>query len=391
MLRLVFVPVLLLAFLLNACTSVRKQIETGDYDGAVERSVRKLQGRKHKDPDAVHALEWAFSKATERDMRAIDHLKAEGRSENWVRIHQIHQQIATRQQLVAPLLPLMDKKGYKATFMFVNIEPLERESRLNAAEHLYQLANEQLAAGRNGDKQAARNAWYNLQDLGRRYFQVYKDKDVVMREARTLGTDHILFEVRNQSPNLLPRSFKDRILAFSQRDFDSDWKAYHFEEQSDITPDYRVVFNLRQLDISPERVHERTYVDEKEIQDGWDYELDDRGNVRKDTLGNDIKYPRHVIIRAAILEVYQTKAARVGGTVDIYDRRDNRIESRPIATDILFEHYASTFSGDARALSDQSRCRIGNSPLPFPLDEAMLVQAADNLKPLIRVELRRNL
>ncbi len=47
-------------------------------------------------------------------------------------------------------------------------------------------------------------------------------------------------------------------------------------------------------------------------------------------------------------------------------------------------------SGDQRALSKDSRARIGNRPLPFPPDSDMLMQAADRLKPNIRDELRRS-
>jgi hypothetical protein len=113
--------------------------------------------------------------------------------------------------------------------------------------------------------------------------------------------------------------------------------------------------------------------------------------VLKDSLGNDVKVPRKVIIRADVLEVYQTKAARLSGFVEIYDaERSARLDSENLSTEILFENYASTFKGDRRALSEDSKRRIGNAPMPFPRNEDMLVQAAERLKPNLKDELRRN-
>ena len=89
--------------------------------------------------------------------------------------------------------------------------------------------------------------------------------------------------------------------------------------------------------------------------------------------------------------IYGDEAARLTGTLDIYDAvRNIRVETCQLGTEVLFEHYASTFQGDRRALSRDSRNRIGNSPAPFPQNEDMLVQAADRIKPEIRDELRHS-
>jgi hypothetical protein len=382
---------LALSLLLTACHTAQKFVESGDYDGAIAYCVQKLRGKKKKKTDLVRGLELAFIKAQARDMNTANHLAADGRPENWARVNSIHRQILTRQNKIAPLLPLVSKDGYRANFDFVNIGQLEAESRGKAAEYLYTRAEDLLLRADKGDRQAARDAYQLLVDLETRYYKQYKNKEQLLQDARNLGTTHILFEINNQSNTYLPRDFNDRILAIGSADLDSKWRAFHFAPNQNLPVDYRVVFNIRQVDISPERISERRYIDEKDIQDGWEYVLDDRGNVQKDTAGNDIKTPRMVCIRAEVLEIFQTKAARLTGTLDIYDAvRNTRIDSRQLGTEILFEHYASTFQGDRRALSRDSRLRIGNSPAPFPQNEHMLVQAADRLKPEIRDELRRS-
>jgi len=142
--------------------------------------------------------------------------------------------------------------------------------------------------------------------------------------------------------------------------------------------------------MTPEIVREREYVDHKEIEDGWNYVLDNNGNVLKDTLGNDIKTPRIALIQAFVLETYQHKAAQVHGRLEVRDIRNNNIlDNSGITVDYVFENYASTFRGDRRALSRDSRRRIGNSPRPFPRNEDMIIRAADELKPSIKTKIER--
>ncbi|MEZ4967252.1 MAG: hypothetical protein R2791_18580 [Saprospiraceae bacterium] len=386
-LGLLIFPVLIM----TACHTAQKFVESGDYDGAIEFCVRKLRGKSKKKTEYVQGLELAFRKAQSRDLAIAKHLVDDGRPENWERINAIHKKMAARQRLIAPLTPLVAQDGYRAQFDFLDVAALERESRTNAAEYLYNRAKELLAQAENGDKQAARDAYSHLQDLERKYYNRYKDTEALKRDARELGTTYVLFQVKNQSGKVLPREFFDQLLSIGAADLNSDWKAYYFNEQQGAQYDYRIAFNVRQVDISPERIHERRYVDEKEIQDGWEYVLDAKGNVLKDSLGNDVKTPRKVFIRASVVEVYQTKAAQLGGMVAIYNGyNDALLDSRNLATEIRFEHYASTFTGDRRALSEASRKRIGNAPAPFPRDEDMLVQAADRLKPNLREELRKS-
>ena len=126
-------------------------------------------------------------------------------------------------------------------------------------------------------------------------------------------------------------------------------------------------------------------MDDKEIEDGWDYVLDSNGNVLKDTLGNDVKIPRKVIIKARVLETFQQKEARVAGVLEFYDNHTKEVIRREnITADAIFENYASTFQGDRRALSADSKKRIGNRPLPFPTDVDLLLNAADALNPTIK-------
>lgn len=366
-----------------------KMVETGNYDQAIELAVKRLAGKKNKKVKYVQALEEAFTKITARDMAMAENLKREGRPENWTKINAIYQQIKYRQDKISPLLPLIDKDGIKANFRFVKVEGLERESRENAAEFLYADARQSLARAKDGDRMEARRAYNQLEKVGR-YYRDYKDKDQLMDLAQELGTSYILFEMTNNAPVVLPLGFDREITRMSVNDLNSKWKEYHLRQQEGVEYDYKVVMNITDINVSPGVVQERQYVDDREIEDGFDYVLDENGNVKKDTAGNDIKVPRNVIIRAEVLETYQNKVANVTGRLEYIDLRKNQIiDTDQIAVEAIFENYAATFRGDERALTKESRNRIGNRPVPFPDNEDLLFTAAEQMKPVIKRKISR--
>jgi len=381
---------LLVLSFLYACTTPRRYIESSRYDDAIALALRRLSGKKNKKTETVKDLERAFAKAQERDLKAAQHLAATGRPENWRRINQLHRQIAFRQGLIAPLLPLVSKNGYRARFEFVDIARMESESRERAAEYLYNRAQALLERGRNGDRKAARAAYEDLCEIENQYYRDYRDKDALLQEALHCGTVHIGLEVINQSNKILPARFSDRLLSFEASAINPKWNRFYLRPPADLSLNYRVVFTIDLVNITPERVLERQYTEEKTVEDGWEYILDERGNVKKDSLGNDMKRSRWVKVCADVVEVQQSKAAQLAGVLSIYDERGCCLLSRPLSADVFFENSFLTYQGDRRALSAETLYRLGQTPMPFPSDADMLLRAAERLTPLVRNELYSN-
>ncbi|MBK7407666.1 MAG: hypothetical protein IPL49_15215 [Saprospirales bacterium] len=379
-------PILLISLVLifTSCLSPSKLVEIGDYDKAIDVCVQRLSGKKNKKADVVKALESAFDKATRQDMRIAESLEKDGRPENWERINEIHRGIGRRQAKIEPLLPLMDQNGYQAKFQFVRIEDLERKSRENAAEYFYNHAITLLDQAKKGDKQAARDAYGELQQLDR-YYRDYKNRNQLELEALDLGAIHILIKPENASNSVLPKNFEQELMQFSTADMETVWKKYYNNPLSRNAFDYIILVKMVNIAVSPESVKEREYVDYKEIEEGWEYVLDGNGNVLKDSLGNDVKIPKKIFITANVLEVYQNKVATVSGRIEFIERRTgNILANENITADAIFENYASTYKGDKRALSDDTKRRLGNSPMPFPPNEVLLLQAASILKPVVK-------
>src|SRR5665811_694817 len=92
---LLFVSALLLA----GCGSSKKQLESGNYDAAIDRAVREL--RKNPDsPKDIESLERAMNIVTERDNERIRYLKIEGRPNAYDEIYLIYKSMSDRQALV---------------------------------------------------------------------------------------------------------------------------------------------------------------------------------------------------------------------------------------------------------------------------------------------------
>lgn len=375
---------------ISACSNPTKLLERGDYQGAISASVKKLSGKKKKKVKHVKALEDAFARATHVDMREIKVLEKENRDENWVEINRIHRRIRMRQELIEPLLPLYASDGYKAEFKFVKVEDLEIESKKKAADFYYAEGKRNLVEAERGDKAAARKAYENFEDI-QRYYKSYKDEEKLMRRAKELGTTYVLFKMENDSRTILPKDFEREIKRISVKDINSDWRTFHLNPEGNFNYDFTVVMRLTAIEVSPDVVKEREYIDDKTIEEGWEYVLDEKGNVRKDSAGNDIKIPKKVLIKARVFESYQRKEAHIGGRLEYFDNLEKEVvHTEPLSVDALFENYAARFDGDKRALTEESKKKIGNQPRPFPTSEALVLQAAELLKPIVKDKISRS-
>ena len=370
-------------FVLQSCASAEKLVDHGRYDEAIALAQRRLSGKQRKNPKLVQAAEEAFRKVTARDMRRIDRLKMSNDDNRWGEINAITRRIRSRQEALQPLLPLTDKHGYTAQFRFVEVDGLEQESRDKAAAYHYAEAGRLLQRARSGDKPAARAAYRELEET-QRYFRRYRNSVAMQQEAHQLGTTHIMVTVANNAPVVTPAQFDRYLTNINVADLNNFWQQYHLRDTRRGDYDYEIKVRITNIAVSPEVVREREYGDSRTIEDGFEYVLDERGNVTKDSLGNDITVPREVTIEAWVIETLQQKEATVEGLVEVRNMTTNRvIRTAPLTASAFFENYASTFRGDKRALSQETRRRIGNSPVPFPTNEGLILQAAEQLKPVL--------
>lgn len=383
-----FVFFLLMASI--SCTSIEKLVDTGQYDKAIYFSTNKLSGAKVKKVEYVRGLETAFKKATDKDMAYIEKLKNEGNPESWETILSVYATISNRQESIRPLLPLTDENGKKANFLFVNTNDLEKEAKEQTINFLYSSAKDFLQEARSTkDRIPARKAYDALLRL-KNYSARFMDVPQLEREARELGTTKILVNVQNYSQAVFPAGLEDEILRLGFRDLDREWQKFDAYPERNREYDLGITLILSNVQVSPGSVSEKSFSEKKEIPDGFQYVLDEKGNVKKDTAGNDIKLPKSKVIEAQILEVFQSKSAGLSGRLEVIDLHTKGVrESRDINAVAIFENRAASFKGDERALTEDTKKRLGNRPAVFPTDAILLLEAARKLRPLVISELRK--
>lgn len=383
---------IIISIFLFSCTSVQTLVDKGKYDEAIRVSVNKLVGKKKKDDKYVKALESAFQRINEEDINKVKYLKIEKEGNYWNEVYSILTQIDKRQRLVKPLLPLSGESGYKAKFDFIGVEPLLLEAREETAAYMYNYAVKNINMAEMGDKDAAKIAYKQLEEL-RDFYQNYKDTDLLKKKVYELGQDRVLIDVKNLSNVILPKNFYYEVKNINTNDLNRRWyKFYTTEDNVNINFDYIVNINIKEISISPEKEKEREYTETATIADGFEYMKDEKGEIKKDSAGNQIKKDKMVNVSATVTELGRFKSAIVKGDLKILDNKNNKVyQTTPVNVETVFETFASNYRGDRRALSKQSLARMKDRIDPFPSNEDLLLMTVNDLKKLLYDEIDRNL
>jgi tetratricopeptide (TPR) repeat protein len=367
--------------LLLACASSEKYLQKGQYDRAIDKSVKKLRKDPGNDKE-LYVLKEAYGKAQDFDKDRIDFLEKEGREENYVEMYDLYVRMNNRQNKLKTL-----PSSVLREFTLVDYDDRLIASKEQAAEVSYALGIDYLE---RGGRENARRAYREFQTT-KSIYSNYKDVDAKLSQARYEGTNQVLFVIENNSESVLPVRFDEELRKIGLADLNDTWIQYSVYEDEQVDYDYFVVLNIRDIIVSPEQITKEKYTDSKEIQDGTKYVLDENGNVKKDSLGNDIREPNFITIEAEVTETRQYKEGIVGGTIEYVNIKSDQLEKREdISVTAFFEHFSATASGDKRALSKESQDRVEVNTLTFPSNESLLMDAADLLKDKTKEVMYRN-
>lgn len=367
--------------LFGACQSSTKLLRRGDYDAAIWKSVKKLTRNKEKSKEIL-VLQEAFKKANDRDKENITYLKKEGKPENWDDIFNTYSKMSQRQQMVKPLLPLyIAEQGREAHFDFLNYDDELIQAKKNATDYFYAHALSFLDRNNQAD---ARQAYYELQKV-KSLSDNYQNVDRELARAKQMGTSYVLFKMKNATPTPLPPTFESDLTKISLTELNTTWVTYHTSQTGDINYAYIILVNMKNINVSPEGLKESTTTETKTIPDGFDYVLDSKGNVKKDSMGNDIKIPRTKTLSCNVTELYQTKKAIISGTLDYINNSNGQLlKTIPIASENFFEYRSYNAQGDLNALKPETKDKLQYKPMPFPPSFDMLLQAGGVLKNMVK-------
>lgn len=385
---------LLIAFIVLATACGVKQtqnaLSSGNYDQAIENAVSNLRSNKDKKgkQDYVYMLEEAFAKAKERDLNTINLLVKEANPAQLEKIYNIYLQLNQRQELIKPILPLkLLKEGRNAIFPLDNYNDKLVESKNALSAYLFGNAKKLMGTP---DKMKYRAAYDDLQYLNK-INPNYKNTIDLMDECLAKGADYVHVYTKNETNMIIPVRLQNDLLDFSTLGLNDRWTVYHSNKVRNLTYDYGMLINFRQINISPEQIKEREFVKERVIKDGVKKLMDANGKEVLDEKGKPVMVDNLVTVNARIYEFKQFKACQVIAKIDYINLRSNQLlQSFPLASEYVFENIYATYKGDRRASDDNYFSYFDRRAVPFPSSEQMVYDSGEDLKAKLKDIITRN-
>lgn len=356
-----------------------KALTSGNYDEAISRALKRLGNNKTKkrNQEYILLLEEAYQKVVTRDLQNIDRLKKDGNPEFYKSIYETYLNLDARQNSIKPLLPLQ-VEGKIVNLKLNNYSENIIDYRYKVSDFL---ADKGLDLLDTEDKYKAKEA-YNIFKYIDRINPNFEDVRELMTEAHNKGTDYVFVSIKNQTNQIIPSRLEDELLDFDTYGLNNFWTVYHASKIKNVSYNYDMELQLKRINISPEQVYEKEYIQEKEIIDGWKYLLDRNGNVKKDSTGNDIKVDKLIKVTCRYYEFKQSKASQLAAEVIYTDKKRNQVlDNFVIDSEFIFENIYAEIDGDRRALSnDYAYIYSNNKILNFPSNEQMVYDTGEDLK-----------
>jgi len=382
-----FAPsLIILILLLSGCGSSKKQLQKGNYDAAVQKAVKQLR-KDPSDVKQIDILDQAYRVANDQDNEKVRLLKMEGKTNNWDEIYLVYKALNDRQALVRTVTPL-NSNGRTISYPQVDYMPDMVNAKRKAADYYFGHGNELM---KSGIKESYRQAYAEFL-RAKEYVGDYEGIDNKILDAKTQGMSRVFVSIQNSSVIQFPKEFEDGLLTLDFPKLNSEWVEYYTQNLNDNTQyDYFINVNLKNVAVSPDQSLQTDSVIKRDIEDGFSYALDKKGNVMRDSLGNDIKMKKYKSVQCALVQTTQSKACRIDGDVEVISVNPNKTLSKdPIGAQSNFENISSRALGDTQALNSQQLERTKTAIVPFPADVDMIVRCSESLKKAINSAILNN-
>jgi len=383
---------LLLTLFLFSCgvKQTQSMLSNGDYDGAIERALDGLRTNKNAkgNQDYVYLLEEAFAKAKERDLNNLSLLIKEKNPSNFEKIYNLYIQLHTRQDKIRGVLPLkLLKENRNALFPFSDYSNELIASKADLSEYLYTNAKKQLLSK---NKLLIRQTYEDLIYL-EKLNPDYKNVRELIDIAKFKGTDFVFVSSKNETNMVIPARLQDDLLDFSTYGINDKWTEYHNKKQNEISYDFALVVNFREIKISPEQVREKQFIKEKQIKDGTKSLLDSNGVQVKDSEGKPMVVDVMKTITANIYEFTQFKSVQTTAKVEFHDLNTNQlIDAYPLTSEFVFNYIYANYNGDKSACEQDYFQYFDRRAVPFPTNEQMVYDSGEDIKAKLKAIITGN-
>lgn len=372
----ILVVVLTLMYACGASQKAEKSVESGNYDQAFDIAFTQLQKDKSDDQKIILTFKDAYDKANARDLQQISAYKTQNNPDNLKKIYALYEKIDARQYQVISLQPL----SYKG--QPVNFDTKDYSSELAAAKkeyskYLYDTASVKLK-GSKTDAREANKLFNELEYINPTYVSNLSN---LISQSKEKGSSFVYLKLDNKIAQAVTKENTDELLRISEANMSNPWVIYHNTKEKNRSYDYEVGILLNQFVVTPQQVNTETVPQQARVKDGWEYVLDAKGNVMKDSLGNDKKRDKYITVQAEVKLFQQLKSGKIDGNVNIKNLKTNAvIANTPVFGEAKFENVYGLYRGDQRAIEQKYYEALQKKEVPFPADLEFAKYALDDFK-----------
>lgn len=340
----------LLCCLLLSCSSTKRLYESQSYDELIMRESEKFCKGKGKNKN-IALLGESYHRANQNDHDRIMTLKASGEANIWPEIYQRYRSIDGRCKALACLPDTIKKTiDYHSLDLESNLSHAQRR----AEQYLIAKTSLLLRVGAPDDMPEARNNLIMLRKISPKHQRLEElSYKLMLSEA-----SDILLKYDVNDEITLPRGFDAVVMNFDTEQLSDSIHTYHINKIKGTTPSLTITIKVLDKKITPEKIQEVTFKEEKEG------------------------------LTAVVTDKTKSKDATIKGVVEYRNAQGQIIMKSPFEVSSKFSYNYSTVKGDRAACSEHTLTMIQKTPIPFPSDESMLLDAARQLNATITETLK---
>ena len=373
---------------LACCKSARELVMEGKYDKAFDKAFNALK-KQPNNAESIGILTLAFENANEKNLNRISQLQTRNAADRWMEMAELYKALLGRQDKMRQILPFL---------------PASMQPSINVYDYSSQLINAQnkaadynyergIALLNMNSKSKAREA-VNYFNQAKKYDPSDPEISRMIDEATFLGTNHVLYLVNNYTAYSLPHDFMMRMSRPANHySLNSSWVKYYTFPESGLNYDYVIELNFESINVVPERTNTKSSSYSKTVDDGWEYEKDRNGNIKKDANGNAIQRKKSKQVRCDVVEATQTKSIFLNAHLNYnYAKTNRRVRSIPVSFEQAFVHQYVTYRGDKSAIDQSVLARLAKNDraVPFPSVIDLVMMSQERVAEMILAALKDN-
>ena len=365
--------IILISFGCSPIKKINDSVVSGEFDKAIDKTISELKKTRNKKKKTQYELILTdiYDRSVVDSKNKISRFKKDGNPEFFDDIYFEYEKLIKRQ------IKLSNIANERLNFNFENYDSELINFRYKTSDYFLKISNSFISNDNKFDYRKAYNYLIIIESINPTYLNTRS----LIELCLVKGKDYILLNVINESKSVLFKDLENDILNIKGYDLNSTWKSFFTKNDSfEGTYDFYIDLAFKSFIISPERLVQKEGFREKNIVDGLTYQLDENGNVMKDSLGNDIKIDKLIKISVKSIESIQSKSAKVLAEIRLIDKKKNIIDKFPLESEFWFRNRFLEYDGDKRVLT-KNEIKLSKSRfIPFPSDEVLIFNNSENIK-----------